>query len=121
MFKLKVPQILSAEEETKGKKAQSKNYMKSLLKEEILKKSTSLEKIFKKGPPKYDDELLEAMIMKNVEKKLKTGQARSLNLPQLKTDITGKITGLELIRDNPNTKPGDADILKPKLDYLYRL
>ena len=124
MFKLKVPSsLLNAEEETKGGRHSggSKNYMGNLLIERNMLKAVALERILKEGPPKYDDEMLESMIMKNVEKKLKLGQGGSLNLPQLKTDITGKITGLELIRDNPKTKPSDADKLKPKLDYLYRL
>ena len=121
MFRLKVPQILNAEEEAKGKEPTVRNYMNCLKKENITIKATALQRILKEGPPKYDDEQLETMIMKNVEKKLKMGQAGSLNLPQLKTDITGKITGLELVRDNTKTKPQDAEKLKPRLDYLYRL
>jgi hypothetical protein len=49
----------------------------------------------KEGPPKYTEEQRRAMILRNIEKKLKSGHSSSLNLQQLKIDMVSDITGLE--------------------------
>lgn len=106
------------EDEVKRKTHKSP-YLEHLKREKINDKGDKLKTIFKEGPPKYKDEQLRAIVMRNVERKLKLGEGGSLNLQQLKIDTISEIAGCERwIEQVKNTKPEDVKKLDEKLRYL---
>ena len=102
-------------------KTRKSPYLDNLKREKINKKAEDLKKIFADGPPKYDDDQRRAIVMRNVEKKLKMGEGGSLNLQQLRIDTISEIAGVErFIEQVKSSKPEDAQKLEAKLSYLQK-
>lgn len=90
------------EDEGKGKSHKSP-HLHYLKKEKVNTKGQTLQRIFKEGPPKYDDDQRRAIVMRNVERKLKQGEGGSLNLQQLKIDTISEIAGVERVKESVKT------------------
>lgn len=91
--------IQNPEDEAKGRKNKPP-YLHYLLKEKINTKCAMIQRVLKEGPPNYDDEQRRAIVMRNVERKLKLGEGSTLNLQQLKIDTISEIAVIERIKES---------------------